>query len=95
MLTVRYVGLAKSLSGVEEEVISESVGSLKDVLEILSARHGGAIGDALVSNGYTHVGQLMIEMNGRSLRLEDANEIKIDGSVAALSIFVIPTVVGG
>ncbi|MCL5067152.1 MAG: hypothetical protein M1368_02210 [Thaumarchaeota archaeon] len=93
-MIVRYVGLARSFSGVDEDIISEKVNSLADVVAILSARHKGRIQDALASNGYTHLGHLMIEMEGKSIDLKDMTNISISES-SEVSVLIIPTVVGG
>lgn len=93
-MIVRYIGLARSLFGVDEEVITEDVKSLKSVIAILRARHTDVIEDALRSNGQTYLGHLMIELEGKSVDLRDASEIPLRTS-SELSVMIIPTVVGG
>lgn len=93
-MIVRYIGLSKSLAGVDEDTISDKVSSVEDVTVILKAKGRAFLENALVANGYTHLGHLMIEMNGKSIDLKEMARIPVTES-SELSVMIIPTVVGG
>ena len=93
-LIVRYIGLSKALAGVDEDIIFDRVSSLEDVMSILKAKGRVFLENALVANGYTHLGHLMIEMNGKSIDLREIARTPVTES-SEISVEIIPTVVGG
>lgn len=93
-MKVRYIGLAQVLSGVEEDAIPDTLNSLKEVITLLTAMGRGFIEKALAANGYTPVGQMMIEMDGKSIDLREVRNVSVNDSTE-LSVMIIPTVVGG
>lgn len=99
-LLIRYVGLARQLAGIDEERISISEETntnettLDRVIEQVCKIHQGELAEMFASKGGTSLGQMILEVNGESVRIHESKSIKIQESMP-VSISIIPTIVGG
>jgi len=93
-INVKYVAVAREITGVREEVIEISNPStVLDLLEVISERHGARMRDYLfeASAGKPHP-HLQFLLNDKSIHMMDGFETRL---IDSSTLVIVPPVSGG